>query len=142
MPEIADTIVNMWRGTRAAGPFKVPDQKIMDYKKLFEKFKDQNVFIKTTAPLQDDSERKAVLNRKGNMLFNSGDIEGARRIFLTTGYSDGLSRVGDYYKSQNKMLDAMQMYWIAPDRTKLEPMLIQLAGVLQNLIHEGEPANE
>jgi hypothetical protein len=110
----------------------------MDYKKAFEKFEDENVFIKTTVPVPVEGAQKAALNRKGNMLFNAGDIEGARRIFLTTGYSDGLSRVGDYYKSRDRPLEALRMYWIAPDRTKSEPIIIQLAGMLQNLIHEEE----
>jgi hypothetical protein len=108
----------------------------MDYKKAFEKFEGGLPFIKTTVPLPVDSSQKAALNRKGNALYNSGDIEGARRIFLTTGYSDGLSRVGDYYKSQHRMIDALRMYWLAPDRTKLEPIVMQLAGVLHNLINE------
>ena len=110
----------------------------MDYKKIFDKFEDQNVFIKTTVPPGVDSSQKAALNRKGNMLFNSGDIEGARRIFMTTGYSDGLSRVGDYYKSQNRLIEALQMYWIAPDRTKYEPIITQLAVLVQNIIHDKE----
>ena len=110
----------------------------MDYKKIFDKFEDQNVFIKTTVPPAVDSSQKAALNRKGNILFNSGDIEGARRIFMTTGYSDGLSRVGDYYKSQNRLIEALRMYWIAPDRTKYEPIIMQLAGLVQNIIHDEE----
>ena len=108
----------------------------MDYKKAFEQFKDQNAFIRTTSPAPVDSAQKAALNRKGNVLFNSGDVEGARRIFMTTGYSDGLSRVGDHYRSQNRMIDALQMYWIAPDRTKYEPLLMQLAGMVQCLLRE------
>ena len=110
----------------------------MDYKKVFGKFEHDNVFLKTTVPPGVDSSRKAALNRKGNMLFNSGDIEGARRIFLTTGYSDGLSRVGDYYKSQNRLVEALHMYWLAPDRTKYEPLIMQLAGVVQCFIHDNE----
>ena len=110
----------------------------MDYKKIFEKFDNESGFIKTTVPPQVDSARKAALNRKGNILFNSGDIEGARRIFQATGYSDGLSRVGDYYKSQNRPLDALQMYWLAPDHTKCEPLLEQLAGLMQGLIREDD----
>ena len=110
----------------------------MNYKELFDKFGDNNMFIKTTVPPGMDSAQKAALNRKGNMLFNSGDIEGARRVFVTTGYSDGLSRVGDYYKSQNRHIDALNMYWIAPDRRKYESMIMQLAGIVQSLIHENE----
>jgi hypothetical protein len=114
----------------------------MDYKKAFERFKDHNAFIKVTSPSPVAGAQKAALNRKGNMLFNAGDIEAARRVFMTTGYSDGLSRVGDYYKSQNRMIDALQMYWIAPDRSKYEPLLMQLAGMLQSLIHEEEDLSD
>jgi hypothetical protein len=111
----------------------------MDYKKVFDKFEDKNVFIKTTAlPSSVDRSQKAALNRRGNVLFNSGDIEGARRIFMTTGYSDGLSRVGDHYKSQNKLMEAFRMYWLARDKNKYEPIMTQLAGLLQNLINEDE----
>ena len=96
----------------------------------------QNTFIKTTARPTIDGAQKAALNRKGNILYNSGDIEGARRIFLTTGYSDGLSRVGDYYNSKGRALDALKMYWIAPDRNKAEPIIVRLSAVIQNMIHE------
>jgi hypothetical protein len=113
----------------------------MNYKNVFEKFEEQNVFIKTTKAPSIDGAQKAALNRKGNVLFNSGDIEGARRIFLTTGYSDGLSRVGDAYKAQNRPLDALKMYWIAPDRSKSEPIVIQLSALLQQLLHEEEDQN-
>lgn len=118
----------------------------MDYKKVFEKFENENVFIKTTG---NESSRvqpsiakaqKAALNRKGNMLYNSGNIEGARRIFMTTGYSDGLSRIGDYYKSQNRLIEALRMYWIAPDKTKSGPLIMQLAETIQTVIN-GEEGN-
>jgi uncharacterized protein YifE (UPF0438 family) len=110
----------------------------MDYKKLFEKFSGNNIFVKTTVPSSVEGSEKAALNRKGNMLFNSGNIEGARRIFLTTGYSDGLSRVGDYYKSQNRLIEALRMYWIAPDRSKSEPLIEQLSFLIKQLIEGNE----
>ena len=110
--------------------------KNMDIKKTFEKFDGENSFIKVTTARPVEGSTKAALNRKGNQLFNNGDIEGARRIFMTTGYSDGISRVGDYYKSKNRILDALRMYWIAPDRTKSEALIEQLARIMQNLIHE------
>ena len=110
----------------------------MDYKKTFEKFEDQGSFIKVTSSAPIESSTKAALNRKGNQLFNEGDVEGARRVFMTTGYSDGISRVGDHYRSQSKILDALRMYWIAPDRTKSEPLIEQLACVLQGFLHENE----
>jgi hypothetical protein len=108
----------------------------MDYKSVFEKVQGQNTFIKTTAKPEIDGTQKAALNRKGNILYNSGDIEGARRVFLTTGYSDGLVRVGDYYNSKGRPLEALRMYWIAPDRKKADPIIAQLSNVIQNLIHD------
>jgi hypothetical protein len=110
----------------------------MDYKKFFEKFEDENIFIKTTVQPSMDSAQKVALNRKGNVLFNSGDIEGARRIFMSTGYSDGLSRVGDYYKSKNRPIEALRMYWIAPDHTKAEPLIIDVVGAIQAFMHGNE----
>lgn len=108
----------------------------MDYKKVFERFESPGGFIKTTVHSAVDGSTKAALNRKGNVLFNAGDAEGARRIFLTTGYSDGISRVGDYYKSQGRLLDALKMYWIAPDRTKAEPLIQQVSEIIRHFINE------
>jgi len=110
----------------------------MDFEKFFGRFEKSNAFVKTTVPAGVTSAQKVALNRKGNMLFNSGDIEGARRIFETTGYSDGLSRVGDHYKSQNRFVDALRMYWIAPDRAKCEPMFMKIAEIMRTLIREEE----
>jgi hypothetical protein len=110
----------------------------MNYKKVFERFDDENVFLNTSVPSSIDSSLKTALNRKGNVLFNSGDIEGARRIFMTTRYSDGLSRVGDYYKSQNRLIEALRMYKMAPDQTKSEQLITKLADVIRNLIQDEE----
>ena len=107
----------------------------MDIKKIFEKVQSENTFIKTTEKTTIDSSQKAVLNRKGNILFNSGDIEAARRIFMTTGYTDGLNRVGDYYNSNGRPLEALRMYWISPDRKKAETLIYQLSIIIQDLIH-------
>jgi len=115
----------------------------MDYKSIFEKVEGHNSFIKTAVKPVVDGNQKAALNRKGNALYNSGDIEGARRIFLTTGYSDGLARVGDYYKKEGRELDALRMYWIAPDRNKAEPIIAKLSAIIQNMLHdEGNETNE
>jgi hypothetical protein len=110
----------------------------MDYKKTFEKFDKQNAFIKVTSSSPVEGSDKVMLNRKGNQMFNNGNIEGAKRIFMTTGFSDGLSRVGDYYKSKNRPLEALRMYWLAPDRRKSEILIEQLAGVLQSLLDDEE----
>ena len=108
----------------------------MEIKKVFEKYDKHSSFIKTTVRVPVAGSEKAALNRKGNQFFNEGNIEGARRIFLTTGYSDGLSRVGDFYKSKNQIFDALQMYWLAPDRNKSQPIIEQLAGIVRDCLKE------
>ena len=104
----------------------------MDIKKTFEKYDKLNSFIKTTTPSPVSGSEKAALNRKGNQFYNEGKIEAARRIFITTGYSDGLSRVGDYYKSKNLFLEALRMYHLAPDRNKSQPIIEQLALIIRD----------
>ena len=107
-------------------------------KRIIEKFDDKKAFIRVTTPAPVESSQKAALNRKGNQKFNEGDVEGARRIFMTTGYYDGLSRVGDYYKSKDRPLEALRMYWTAPDKNKSQPLIEKLAMILQDMIHSDD----
>ncbi len=109
---------------------------------MFDRFKGQEAFIKTIQRPEIASNQRVALNRKGNILFNSGDIEEARRIFLTTGYTDGLVRVGDYYKSHGRDLDALRMYWIAPDKKKSEPIIEKLSGIIRTLLNEEDQFHE
>jgi len=111
-------------------------------KKILEKFDDKNAFIKVTAPAPVEGSSKAALNRKGNQKFNEGDVEGARRIFMTTGYSDGLSRVGDFYKNKDRPLEALRMFWMAHDVKKSGPLIEKLAFTLQDVMHEPENEQE
>lgn len=92
----------------------------------------QDGFIKVTdSPVKTlTSEQKVVLNRKGNVLFNQGQIEQARRIFITTGYSDGLTRVGDYYQKKNEPLKALKQYILAHNKNKAEPIYEKIAQIV------------
>jgi hypothetical protein len=110
----------------------------MNALELLERFKGEEVFLKSCEKRPLDSSQKTRLNRKGNMLLNDGDVESARRIFITTGYSDGLSRIGDYYRSKGRVIDALRMYWIAPDKKKSAELIMQLSFMVKNLIHEGD----
>ena len=93
-------------------------------------------FIKVTenalTPLS--SEQKVVLNRRGNQLFNEGFINEAQRIFITTGYSDGLTRIGDYYAAKNNTLEALRMYCLAKNKRKSEPIIDSLVRLIKLLI--------
>ena len=114
----------------------------MDITKIFEKFDHEQAFVKTTQPAGKlTSAQKSVLNRKGNVLFNEGDIEAAKRIFLTTGYSDGIARIGDAYKAQGRQIDALKMYWQAPDKAKAEPLIKSLAELFRGIISEQQEEN-
>ncbi len=93
-------------------------------------------FIKVTDnPVSSlTSEQKAILNRKGNELFNKGRIEEARRIFITTGYSDGLTRVGDIYQKKNETLKALKLYVLAHNKSKAEPIYEKMAKIISILL--------
>lgn len=93
-------------------------------------------FIKVTdKPIQGlTSEQKAVLNRKGNVLFNEGKYDAACRIFVTTGYSDGLARIGDLYMKQNKGLTALKYYLLANNRAKSETVYEKIASIISVII--------
>lgn len=96
-------------------------------------------FVKTgrdAEPSLSASQRSALV-RKGNELFNAGQIEQAKRIFITARYTDGLVRMGDYYAKKNRPLDAFRMYWIAPDRGKSEYMIERMACVVRTWLKEG-----
>lgn len=82
------------------------------------------------------SEQKVILNRKANVMFNNGNIEDARRIYITTGYSDGLTRVGDYYMEKNEPLNALKSYYLAHNKRDSEPIYDSIAKVISTLISE------
>ncbi|HUZ17211.1 MAG TPA: hypothetical protein VMV68_02415 [Spirochaetia bacterium] len=84
------------------------------------------------------SAQKTALIRKGNEFFNAGDIERAKRIFLTTGYSDGLMRLGDHYFKSSDPLEAFRMYWLAPALDKKEMMVERMAAIVHRWLKEDE----
>ena len=86
-------------------------------------------FIKTSdLPLEGLSDQqKVALNRRANALLNEGKLEMAKRIFITTGYSDGLTRIGDNYNKENKYLDALKMYLLAHNKRKSEPIIEKIS---------------
>jgi hypothetical protein len=99
--------------------------------KDFARFENEGLIKSTDLPVKQlDGEQKAALNRRGNQFFNQGEIENARRIFVTTGYSDGLTRVGDYYAMQGRELDALKLYWLAHNRRKADPLISKLASLI------------
>ncbi|HUV08355.1 MAG TPA: hypothetical protein VMX75_11540 [Spirochaetia bacterium] len=95
-------------------------------------------FIKLTGGVNKKltKEQKTALIRKGNDLFNRGNIDLAKRIFMTTGYSDGLMRLGDYYYKKNQVLEAFRMYHLAPSKRSIEHMVEKMASVVRTWLNE------
>jgi len=95
-------------------------------------------FIKVTGkkPSKIKKEEKVALIRKGNELFNKGKYKLAQRIFLTTGYTDGLIRLGQYYYKNNQPLEALKMFWLAPYKKGIEAMASKLAGMISLWLRE------
>ncbi|MEI8095485.1 MAG: hypothetical protein WCG80_14845 [Spirochaetales bacterium] len=98
----------------------------------------QQGFLKTTRPNLPPlpSEIKVQLIRKGNDLFSRGEFEQAKKIFVSTLYTDGMVRLGDYYQKQKDYLSAFQMYKLAPAPPQAEAMVVKLTTVLRNWIEE------
>lgn len=101
----------------------------------FARFADFGFIKSSDSPIQNlEGEQKVALNRKGNAFFNQGEIETARRIFITTGYSDGLTRVGDYYAGKGQELEALKLYWLAHNKRKADPLIEKLAFLIETLM--------
>jgi len=98
--------------------------------------------LKTTQdkPATLTQEQRMALIRKGNEVFNRGDVVLAERIYRTTRYGAGLSRVGDWYMRQNRPLEALVAYRSGRCRGKADLVVERMARVLSGwLKEEGEP---
>jgi hypothetical protein len=89
-----------------------------------------------TEPATLPKDKRALLIRKGNELFNQEQIELAKKIFLTTGYTDGLIRLGDYYLGKNQALEAFRMYWLAPYPKRVDWMLERMVLITKEWLKE------
>lgn len=109
-----------------------------DVKKDFNHPHEPGHFIKVTDfPVSGlTSEQKVILNRKGNIFFNQGKILEARRLFITTGYSDGLNRVAEKSMEEGKELDALKLYLLAHNKRNADPLIEKLAGIISSIIKE------
>ena len=96
--------------------------------KLYRELKSKSIW-QLSSP-----EQKVVLNRKGNIFFNQGKILEARRLFITTGYSDGLNRVAAKSMEEGKELDALKLYLLAHNKREAEPLIEKLANIISSLL--------
>jgi hypothetical protein len=81
-------------------------------------------------------EDKVILIRRGNELFNKGNYDLAKKIFLTTGYTDGLIRLGNYYYKNNQPLEALRMFWLAPYQKGIDTLLSRFIHAISSWLNE------
>ncbi len=106
---------------------------------IFGRFPEEGLIKAVDGPNEElNPEQKAQLNRRGNILFNQGDTETARRIFQTTGYSDGLIRVGERYLEQEKPVDALKMFKLSHDTPRSDELVARAAQAIRKMLTEEE----
>lgn len=104
-------------------------------KDVFDRFLTESLIKSTDLPSTAiTAEQKAALNRKGNEFFNRGDMDTAKRIFKTTGYSDGLTRVGAVLEEQGKSIEALKLYWLAHNKRKADPLVQKIALLIRSIL--------
>jgi hypothetical protein len=94
-------------------------------------------FLKlTTEKVELSEDKRIALIRKGNDYFNRGKYDIAKKIFLTAHYPDGLVRLGDYYLSEKKPLEAFRMYWLAKYPRQVDKMVEKMAAIIKKWMRE------
>lgn len=77
------------------------------------------------------------LIRKGNELFQKGQVELAGKIFLAIHYQDGLKRVGDHYFYEKRLpIKALEYYQASGFKERVEEFCRRSAAVIQKLLSE------
>jgi hypothetical protein len=93
--------------------------------------------FRTSKPNSElDSKDRAALVRKGNEFFNNGNIAAAKRVYITTGYGDGLIRVGDHHYKRKEFLEAFRMYWLGKEKQKCDNLIEKMVLVIREWLHE------
>ena len=82
-------------------------------------------------------KERLILIRKGNELFNKGDINKAAKIFVTTAYKDGLIRIGDYYYFDRKdPIKALHYYMEANYKKRIEKVSEKIAQIIKRWLNK------
>jgi len=82
-----------------------------------------------------DEKERIVLIRNGNRLFNEGKIEQAAKIFETTSYRDGITRIADHYFYDRRLpLVALRYYRMSKRQDKVNEIQERMIFALGRLL--------
>lgn len=90
-----------------------------------------------------DSKERAEHIRRGNELFNNGEIDKAEKIFILTEYRDGLTRIADYYFFDKKLpLAALRFYKMVKREDKVKEIFDRMFYALGKLLGKEDTQNK
>lgn len=89
-----------------------------------------------------DPSTRAMLIRKGNEFFTSGNIKAAEKIFVSVDYKDGLVRLGDYYYENNNLYKACEMFFMSGNEAKIKAFSEVCAKVISLLLNEDKTSKQ
>ncbi len=82
-----------------------------------------------------DSKERVELIRRGNELFNNGEINKAAALFVKTGYRDGLTRIADHlFYDKRQPLYALKYYRMVNRQDKVQEIFERMAFALGKLL--------
>lgn len=82
-----------------------------------------------------DGQERAGLIRKGNELFNQGNINEAMKLFVQTGYGDGIMRVADhYYYDKKQPLIALKFYRMINRKDRIDEIYARMMLAFKKMI--------
>jgi hypothetical protein len=81
--------------------------------------------------------------RKGNELFNNGEVEVAKKYFMKANYHDGMLRVADHYFYKKRLpLNALPLYMKCGAKTKVDEIFERMAFALGRMIGDDKKSKE
>jgi len=88
-----------------------------------------------------EGKERVEMIRRGNELFNKGEIAKAAALFVKTGYRDGLTRIADHlFYDKRQPLYALKYYRMVNRQDKVQEIFERMAFALGKLLgKEAEP---
>ncbi len=84
-----------------------------------------------------DKSEKVQLIRRGNELFNEGNVYQAMQIFVKTGYRDGILRAADFiYYDKKQPLMALKFYKMINRQDRVDEIFARMMFAFSRLVKD------